>query len=153
MTPTRTKSPRKPRAKKPPATPRVSKKALQEAEQAHREQYAQDLFRALNASVFDNKLPEETKLVWNKRMQTTAGRAKWHKSSQGIETTQIELATKVLDSEGQLLASSNQTNTAISSNVFIERIRNTLSHEMCHLASWVIDRRPKEAHGSIWRSW
>jgi predicted SprT family Zn-dependent metalloprotease len=34
-----------------------------------------------------------------------------------------------------------------------ERIRNTLSHEMCHLASWVINQEPKEGHGKVWKSW
>ena len=36
---------------------------------------------------------------------------------------------------------------------FKERIRNTLSHEMCHLACWVINQEPKEGHGKFWKSW
>jgi predicted SprT family Zn-dependent metalloprotease len=47
--------------------------------------------------------------------------------------TSIELATKILDCK--------------------ERIRNTLSHEMCHLACWIINQDPKEGHGKIWKSW
>jgi hypothetical protein len=35
----------------------------------------------------------------------------------------------------------------------IERIRNTLSHEMCHLASWTINKNPNEGHGKIWKTW
>jgi hypothetical protein len=34
-----------------------------------------------------------------------------------------------------------------------ERIRNTLSHEMCHLACWLISNEPKEHHGAIFKSW
>lgn len=34
-----------------------------------------------------------------------------------------------------------------------ERIRNTLSHEMCHLACWVIDGCPKEGHGQLFKAW
>ncbi|KAH8120669.1 SprT-like family-domain-containing protein [Phellopilus nigrolimitatus] len=112
---------------------RMSKKALEEQKLAHLAAYAQELFNDLNQSVFKNLLPKETALVWNKKLQTTAGRAKWHISREKVETTSIELATKVLDCE--------------------ERIRNTLSHEMCHLASWVINRKPKENHGVVFHGW
>ncbi|EJD04361.1 uncharacterized protein FOMMEDRAFT_28080 [Fomitiporia mediterranea MF3/22] len=125
-----------------PATParakRKTKKAMQEEKRAQLATYAQALFDELNASVFKRGLPKETPLIWNNRLLATAGRAKWHKDSKGIETTCIELATKVLDCE----AEPSQ-----------ERIRNTLSHEMCHLACWVINRNPKENHGREWKAW
>ncbi|KAF5355958.1 hypothetical protein D9756_003990 [Leucocoprinus leucothites] len=112
---------------------RVSKKALEEAERARRENYAQELFNELNRSVFKNGLPEKTKLNWNKRLLTTAGKAKYHRSRDGVETSEIELATKILDCD--------------------ERIRNTLSHEMCHLATWVIDKKLDENHGKLFKHW
>ncbi|KAJ3512466.1 hypothetical protein NLJ89_g3502 [Agrocybe chaxingu] len=34
-----------------------------------------------------------------------------------------------------------------------KRIRNTLSHEMCHLATWVIDDNFKEHHGKVFKKW
>lgn len=34
-----------------------------------------------------------------------------------------------------------------------ERIRNTLSHEMCHLACWIIDEAPTENHGALFKRW
>jgi len=34
-----------------------------------------------------------------------------------------------------------------------ERIRNTLSHEMCHLATWVIDDKINEHHGKFFKTW
>ncbi|GJE87890.1 hypothetical protein PsYK624_039740 [Phanerochaete sordida] len=113
--------------------PRVTKKAQREAEQARREAYAEQLFKELNASVFKGGLPEATPLKWSVRLLTTAGRAKWRKSRDGTQTTEIELATKILDSD--------------------DRIRNTLSHEMCHLACWIIDGDPKEGHGRAFKSW
>ncbi|KAH8977546.1 SprT-like family-domain-containing protein [Lactarius hatsudake] len=114
-------------------TPRTSKKALALAEQAERAAYAQSLFDDLNLSVFDGGLPATTTLVWSNRLLTTAGRARWRRSKEGVHTTSIELATKILDSN--------------------ERIRNTLSHEMCHLACWIINQDPKEGHGKVWKSW
>jgi len=114
-------------------TPRTSKKALALAQQAERAAYAQSLFDELNRTVFAAGLPVGTALIWSNRLLTTAGRARWHRSKEDVHTTSIELATKILDSK--------------------ERIRNTLSHEMCHLACWVINQDPKEGHGKAWKSW
>lgn len=36
---------------------------------------------------------------------------------------------------------------------FSERILNTLSHEACHLACWLIDNDLKEMHGKLWNRW
>ena len=63
----------------PQKVPRVTKKAHAAAEQARREKYAADLFEELNRAVFKDGLPIETKMNWNKRLLTTAGRAKWHR--------------------------------------------------------------------------
>ena len=35
----------------------------------------------------------------------------------------------------------------------LERIQNTLSYEMCHLACRVINQDPKEGHRKAWKSW
>ena len=56
-----------------------SKKAQQTVEQQRRHDYAQQLFDDLNASIFKGGLPNNTALNWNKRLLTTAGRAKWHR--------------------------------------------------------------------------
>ncbi|KAI9465124.1 SprT-like family-domain-containing protein [Russula earlei] len=117
----------------PAKTPRTSKKAQAQAQQAERAAYAQSLFDELNRNVFAGGLPIETTLIWSNRLLTTAGRARWHRSKDGVQTTSIELATKILDSK--------------------ERIRNTLSHEMCHLACWILNQDPKEGHGKAWKLW
>jgi hypothetical protein len=58
---------------------RMTKKVKAEAEAARLESYAEILFSELNKAVFQNKLPQSTKLVWSKRLLTTAGKAKWHR--------------------------------------------------------------------------
>ena len=105
----------------PAKTPRTSKKALALAEQAERAAYAQSLFDELNRGVFAGGIPDETTLIWSNRLLTTAGRARWHRSvrsfsaicysltvtdmlsrsKEGVNTTSIELATKILDSKGK----------------------------------------------------
>jgi hypothetical protein len=89
------------RGRKAPAQPSVSLKILDEenppplvasqaaskgnkklsaaAEQTRREEYASKLFEDLNRTVFFDGLPKNTKLVWSKRLLTTAGRANWHR--------------------------------------------------------------------------
>ncbi|KAG0709099.1 SprT-like family-domain-containing protein [Suillus ampliporus] len=119
-----------PQTNRPP--PRIPARRKAE-EQARREKYAEKLFEELNSTIFNDGLPRETKLNWNKRLLTTAGRARWHRSRDGVQTTEIELAAKILDCD--------------------ERIRNTLSHEMCHLACWVINGNPKESHGPAFKAW
>lgn len=56
-----------------------TKKARMEAELLRRQKYAQEIFDDLNRSVFKEGLPASTKLVWNKRLLTTAGKAKYHR--------------------------------------------------------------------------
>ena len=107
---------------KPPAAPRRpnTKKARQAAEFLKRHEYAQQLFDDLNKSVFKGGLPNNTQLNWNKRLLTTAGRAKYHRcvltfcqssinrsltpqrSREGIVTAEIEMAEKILDCEGEM---------------------------------------------------
>lgn len=121
---------RTPRSRKLPGThstpalssskkPRTSKKQTDAAEQARREVYASELFSTLNRTIFKDQLPNETKLNWNVRLLSTAGKAKWHRwvylttapinahiqafrSRDGVHTTEIELATKILDCDGNI---------------------------------------------------
>lgn len=61
-------------------TPRANtKKAREAADLQQRHEYAQKLFTDLNKLVFKEGLPTDTKLNWNKRLLTTAGKAKYHR--------------------------------------------------------------------------
>ncbi|KAK7064702.1 HMG box-containing protein C19G7.04 [Favolaschia claudopus] len=97
--------------------------------------YAYQVYQYLNRRVFDNRLPPlgEIDLKWSRRLNTTAGRARFHRNREGQEHSEIELATKILDAD--------------------DRIRNTLSHEMCHLACWIIDDQINESHGPLFNKW
>lgn len=33
-----------------------------------------------------------------------------------------------------------------------DRLRDTLIHEMCHAAAWIIDNKA-DGHGPCWRAW
>lgn len=85
------------------------------------------------------------KLVWSKKLNTTAGRAHWRHEvvrttgSDGKDTKEhkhhcsIELATKIISSEHRLL--------------------NTVAHEFCHLATYVVSGVKNNPHGKEFRSW
>lgn len=66
--------------------------------------------------------------------------------------TSIILSTKVLDDDGKAYVMFYiSCNTRLTD--YSERIANTLAHEMCHLACWVISNAPNENHGKIFKMW
>lgn len=72
-------------------------------------------------------------MSWNNRLTRTAGKAHYSRHLDGSEESRIELSYKVVDRE--------------------DRVRNTLSHEMCHLAAWRFDGNRDGGHGPEWSSW
>ncbi|KAJ7456463.1 SprT-like family-domain-containing protein [Mycena latifolia] len=126
-------------SKSPNKSKQLSQAALlkldEQAIAAKRVIYAEQVYSYLNKIVFKNRLPslDEIGLIWNNRLATTAGRAQFHRDRHGNEFAEIHLASKVVVTD--------------------ERIRNTLGHEMCHLACWMIDKEIREAHGKLFHKW
>jgi len=82
-------------------------------------------------------LPKDMLIEWNVRMGGTAGycyNKKSEKSLSGsvVKSSRLVLATKILDTP--------------------DRLRDTLIHEMCHAASWIIDD-VSDGHGVFWTKW
>ncbi|KAI9752682.1 MAG: hypothetical protein M4579_005520, partial [Chaenotheca gracillima] len=84
------------------------------------------------------------KLVWSKKLNTTAGRANWKrevirtKNGDVSNVTHrhvamIELAEKVIDDE--------------------DRLVNVIAHEYCHLATFMIDGVKNNPHGQHFKQW
>ncbi|KAL8739227.1 MAG: hypothetical protein Q9181_000118 [Wetmoreana brouardii] len=86
------------------------------------------------------------RLVWSKKLQSTAGRANWKreairaKETDGTVSTttyrhhaSIELAEKVIDDE--------------------DRLVNTIAHEYCHLLNFMISNIKDKPHGKEFKSW
>jgi len=97
---------------------------------------ASRLFALYNTQIFESALPEEFEISWNVRLTKTAGLcySRRHRNRHNIEvrSSRIELSTKVIDSG--------------------DRLRDTLIHEMCHAASWIISGY-RDGHGPLWRTW
>ncbi|KAL4920323.1 SprT-like family-domain-containing protein [Aspergillus aurantiobrunneus] len=95
------------------------------------------------------------RIVWSKTLQTTAGRASWRRdrclvdnrpmaptgSSPGSETPSvttkhyatIELAERIIDDEDRLI--------------------NTIAHEYCHLANYIVSNIRDQPHGASFQAW
>ncbi|OZC06766.1 hypothetical protein X798_06229 [Onchocerca flexuosa] len=94
-----------------------------------RKELTAKLFDLYRRRCFKNKLDSNMVLEWNSRLRLTAGRCRCKPNG----TASIELSIKVCDTP--------------------ERLRDTLLHEMCHAAVWVIDHIHNGGHGPAWKYW
>jgi len=101
-----------------------------------KKELASRLFTLYNTQCFESALPEDMEISWNVRLTKTAGLcySKRHRNRHNIVTrsSRIELSSKVIDSG--------------------DRLRDTLIHEMCHAASWIISGY-RDGHGPLWKTW
>ncbi|KAG9475072.1 hypothetical protein GDO78_003497 [Eleutherodactylus coqui] len=86
------------------------------------------LYQLYNSTIFENKLPENMSIIWNKRLTTTSGYCSW--MNKGDESyCIINLSDK-------------------------NRVRDTLVHEMCHAACRLINKQlDSGSHGPLWKSY
>ncbi|XP_040031025.2 germ cell nuclear acidic protein [Gasterosteus aculeatus] len=97
----------------------------------NKEELTSRLFQLYNASVFDSKFPADMSVTWNKKMRKTAGYCvTGQERAGGNRYARIELSEKVCDSA--------------------DRLRDTLIHEMCHAATWLING-VRDGHGNFWK--
>lgn len=101
------------------------------------EQLTRRLYVDFNQAVFDNAMDADMPILWDTKLRTTAGTTtnRLIKNSKGgrIRTSSIKLSTKVVDGP--------------------QRLRDTLIHEMCHAATWLIDSELRAGHGPLWNKW
>ena len=93
------------------------------------------LFHLFNTKAFESKLPNDMWITWNARLTKTAGMciqrllkitkkldtsysSSGNSGTEEVRASKIELSPKVLDSS--------------------DRLRDTLIHEMCHAAAWIV---------------
>ncbi|KAF6090780.1 hypothetical protein HJG60_012169 [Phyllostomus discolor] len=97
----------------------------------NKDELVRRLYVLFNETVFDKKLPEKLEICWNKKMLRTAGLcSSTHSSKTAKRQTKIDISLKVCDSA--------------------DRIRDTLAHELCHAASWLLNGI-RTSHGYTWK--
>ncbi|GFQ95972.1 acidic repeat-containing protein, partial [Trichonephila clavata] len=91
------------------------------------------LYHFFNKKIFNNRLPEDMPVKWSDNLRTTAGYTHCQRDNETKEySCCIELSTKVVTS--------------------FDRLRDTLLHEMCHAAVWVVNKQRCQ-HGPLWQTW
>lgn len=139
-----------------------AKLAAKKAFDSEKEQMANDLLAALDKYITNSKISEMSastggiQIIWSKTLRSTAGRANWKRTvskpsgspvkgspdSQSIEKqpgvvvqhfASIELADKIIDRP--------------------ERLVNTLAHEFCHLANFMVSGVRDQPHGESFKKW
>ncbi|XP_036423811.1 acidic repeat-containing protein [Colossoma macropomum] len=97
----------------------------------NKEELTKKLYQLYNTSVFESKLPTDMSVTWNTKMRKTAGYCvTGQERVTGKRYARIELSVKVCDSA--------------------DRLRDTLVHEMCHAATWLINN-VRDGHGPFWK--
>ncbi|KAI2602689.1 SprT-like family-domain-containing protein [Hypoxylon sp. NC1633] len=131
------------------------KRDAKKAFDAAKEKLARDFLQELDERITEGQLSRETKdtgglrIKWSNTLLTTAGRAHCSRkyasmmakhtdgSTKTYQTTllhaSIELASKVLSNKADLL--------------------NTVAHEFCHLAVFILERKPRMTHGVEFKAW
>ena len=101
-----------------------------------RHDLSQELFVKFDKAMTNGRLGSCTTVEWSNKLRTTAGLTRLFKRRNGFEYDRIaviELSTKVVDEE--------------------DRLRDTLLHELCHAAAFVIDGVTKPPHGKCFKKW
>ncbi|GFS46610.1 acidic repeat-containing protein [Trichonephila inaurata madagascariensis] len=89
------------------------------------------LYHFFNKKIFNSRLPEDMPVEWSDNLRTTAGYTHCRRNDEEY-SCRIELSTKVVTS--------------------FDRLRDTLLHEMCHAAVWLVNKQRCQ-HGPLWQTW
>ncbi|KAJ6083975.1 hypothetical protein N7486_010775 [Penicillium sp. IBT 16267x] len=150
VTPKEAKTPSKTALKKAETEARKAAKARRLSFDNKKAEFAKTFLHVLDHAVAGGKvsqLAEKTggvEIVWSKTLQKTAGRAQWRgintRDSNGrqipgsvVHHATIELAERIIDDEYRLL--------------------NTLAHEYCHLANYMVSNCHDNPHGASFKLW
>ncbi|CAH8531114.1 unnamed protein product [Schistosoma intercalatum] len=106
----------------------------------NRSELADKLYQIYNEKIFSNQLPPKLEIIWSRRLLKTAGLCKYM-----MRTSTHSNGTSNQVRIAQILLSEKVCTTA-------ERVRDTLLHEICHAAVWLINGL-NDGHGRHWKSW
>jgi predicted SprT family Zn-dependent metalloprotease len=152
-TPKNSKTPSKTAIKKAEAEAKRAAKARRDSFNNKKANFAETFLHVLDNAVSGgevDRLAQPTggvKIIWSKTLQKTAGRAQWRServecqgpdgqktsATQHVHYAAIELAERIIDDQYRLI--------------------NTLAHEYCHLANFMVSRIIDNPHGASFKAW
>ncbi|KAH6847402.1 SprT-like family-domain-containing protein [Chaetomium sp. MPI-CAGE-AT-0009] len=145
------------KAKRNAGAKEPSEREVKKAFEKTKHEVAESFLQELDQTITNGKLAELAastggiKIVWSKKLNTTAGRATWkhetirtRQQADGTGTNppvqpthlhhaSIELAEKIISCESRLV--------------------NTIAHEFCHLANYMVTGETKNPHGREFKAW
>ncbi|KAK3485299.1 SprT-like family-domain-containing protein [Neurospora hispaniola] len=134
----------------------------------HKHSLATHFLALLDARLTSSRLSALTastggiKIVWSKTLNTTAGRANWKKESittTNTNTTRLPHSggggAKQKEGEKEVVTVKHHASIELATKVLStpERLFNTLAHEFCHLAVFMIDGVTARPHGAEFKAW
>jgi predicted SprT family Zn-dependent metalloprotease len=141
-----------------PVSPEKKKEKLsqQKAFETVKNRLADDFLRELDMDITGGKLSELAastggiKIIWNKKLNTTAGRANWKreriKSSIREENQSPSKATMTYKHHASIELAEKVINDT-------DRLLNVIAHEFCHLANFMISGVTNNPHGKEFKEW
>ena len=127
---------------------------------ACREGAGRELLAELDTKITQGKLASMSdstggvKIVWSKTLRSTAGRANWRRTVTKSGGSGSPIKGSPMKSSGDVLvqhyASIELAEKVIDSN---EKLANTLAHEFCHLANFMVSNVRDQPHGASFRAW
>jgi hypothetical protein len=129
----------------------------------HREELTASLFREYNQQVFQNRLPADMKIEWDAHKRTTAGMTYMKRMTVATKPSEANNNSDSATSDGFQTTSLTDNTLSIVYVARIElslkvvdspfRLAQTLLHELCHAAAWILDHVDKPPHGPAFGKW
>ncbi|KAL4811120.1 SprT-like family-domain-containing protein [Aspergillus unguis] len=165
--------PKRSRAEKPakPLSKTALKKAETEAKKAaiarkksfdnRKVAFADDFLKALDDAVSGGEVQKRAaetggvRIVWSKTLQTTAGRANWRRDRAVVDSEPVTPARASPGNETPPVTTKHYATIELAERIIDDedRLINTLAHEYCHLANYMISNVRNQPHGVSFQAW
>lgn len=130
-------------------------KAAKAAFEATKHELARNFLDELDERITGGQLAKLTAITgglvvtWSDTLRTTAGRAHWKCKTLHTTSPQADGSTTKREEK------QHQASIELASRVLNNKtdLLNTVAHEFCHLAVFVLNGKPKMAHGQEFKDW
>ncbi len=168
------KSPAKTAARTPAKKAATEEKKAMQARKrefdAKKEKLAHDLLKELDEQVTHGQLARLSrstggvKISWSKNLRSTAGRANWRRTvvtRASLDATPAAAAATVGGEKGGAGGGDGKKEVQHHASIELaekiiddeERLVNTLAHEFCHLANFMVSGIRDRPHGAEFKAW
>ncbi|KAL4780252.1 SprT-like family-domain-containing protein [Aspergillus varians] len=125
-------------------------------------EFAENFFKVLDDAVSGGEVQRRSaetggvRIVWSKTLQTTAGRANWKRDRSVVDSRSVSPADSSSSvCEAPLVTTKHYASIELAERIIDDedRLINTLAHEYCHLANYMISNMRTQPHGASFQAW